>query len=259
MITWQQRAPDLTEAVRAAIHDAMLSVWTALPGIIHDVDLTRQTVSVQPAVQGQVPDAEGKLKDVSLPILGDVPIVWPRGGGFALTFPVKQGDECLVVFSSRCIDGWWHDGGSKPSEDDRILDLSDGFAILAPCSQPRKLDKVSSSAVQLRNDDGSAYVQITAQKELVAKVDEKYARVKGDSITLSGDEGKNYISVTGDALDFRCAGTVSIRANTINIAGRVNVNGSLTQSNGALTTNGIDLGTHVHISSSPGNPTSPPR
>ena len=33
-------------------------------------------------------------------------MVFPGGGGFALTFPVAAGDECLVVFASRCIDDY---------------------------------------------------------------------------------------------------------------------------------------------------------
>ena len=79
---------------------------TATPGIVKEVDLSKQTVTVQLAIQGKIVDQTGTEKWVNMPLITDVPIVWPRAGGFALTFPVAPGDECLVVFGERCIDSW---------------------------------------------------------------------------------------------------------------------------------------------------------
>lgn len=157
---WNQYSPDLTRSVLDAITGATQGLWTAIPGIVHTVDLVKQTIVAQPAIQGVVTDANGTESMVNLPLLGDVPIVWPRGGGYALTFPIRSGDECLIVFSSRCIDGWWMDGGIQPPEDERYHDLSDGFALFAPTSQPKKLSSVSSESVQLRKDDGSSFISI---------------------------------------------------------------------------------------------------
>jgi len=42
----------------------------------------------------------------------------------------------------------------------RMHDLSDGFAIVGPRSQPRKLSAVSTNTVQLRNDAGTEYVEL---------------------------------------------------------------------------------------------------
>jgi hypothetical protein len=36
-----------------------------------------------------------------LPILINVPVQFPRGGCFLLTFPVTKGDECLIMFAER--------------------------------------------------------------------------------------------------------------------------------------------------------------
>src|SRR5260363_73502 len=74
------------------------------------------SVTVRPAIQGVVrrldrETATVRTEAVELPLLGDVPVFFPRGGGCTLTFPVQKGDECVVVFASRCIDGWWQSGG----------------------------------------------------------------------------------------------------------------------------------------------------
>jgi hypothetical protein len=128
---------------------------------VEAVDVSAQTVSVQPAIQGVVADAAGTETAVNLPLLVDVPICWPRAGGFALTFPVKKGDEVLVVFASRCIDSWWQSGGVGAQAEARMHDLSDGFAVLAPTSQAKKLENVSAENVQLRDEAGTSYIEIT--------------------------------------------------------------------------------------------------
>lgn len=77
-----------------------------------------------------------------------------------MTFPVKAGDECLVVFADRCIDFWWQSGGIQEPVDDRMHDLSDAFCIVGPQSQARKISGINTSATQLRSDDGSTYFEL---------------------------------------------------------------------------------------------------
>jgi len=97
---------------------------------------------------------------VALPLLLDCPVVFPRGGGCTLTFPVAEDDECLVVFASRCIDAWWSAGGVQVQSEFRMHDLSDGFAIPGPYSQATKISNISTTAAQLRSNDGEAYLQL---------------------------------------------------------------------------------------------------
>jgi len=156
-----ERTGDLEETMRGMSDGQQAQMWTALPGIITAVDLTAQTVTVQPAINGIITTPEGETESTTMPLLVDVPICWPRAGGFALTFPVAVDDECLVVFSSRCIDGWWQSGGNQDQAEQRMHDLSDGFAILAPTSQPKKLENVSSANAQLRDEVGTTFLEIT--------------------------------------------------------------------------------------------------
>lgn len=149
------------EAQLTAMEGLQSKMWTALPGIVADVDLEAQTCSVQPSIQGVTSDRNNQELDVNLPLLINVPIVWPRAGGFALTMPLAAGDEVLVIFSSRAIDSWWQNGGVGTQVEARMHDLSDGFAIPGPTSQPKKLANVSATGAQLRNEAGTAYIEIT--------------------------------------------------------------------------------------------------
>ena len=156
----RERIHDPVEANRAAMDGRMAQVWTALPGVVQAFNPTAMTVSVQPAIKGRVTRPDGAVESVALPLLVDVPVIFPSGGGFTLTFPVAAGDDCLVVFASRCMDAWWQSGGVQEPLEARMHDLSDGFALVGPFSQPRALDGVSTDNVQLRTDDGATYLEI---------------------------------------------------------------------------------------------------
>ena len=224
----EERLDDQEESLRLAMESQQAHIWTALPGVVAAVNLAAQTLSVQPTVQGSVASPNGAKQLVNLPLLVDVPIVWPRAGGFALTFPIAAGDEVLVVFASRCIDSWWQSGGIGAPAEARMHDLSDGFAILAPTSQPKKLTDVSSTNVQLRDESGTTYVEITP--------DGKARVVAATQIDVEAPA----VNITGN----------------LNVTGGMNLVGQLTQSGGSMTIGGVVFGTHKHTGVQPGSGTS---
>lgn len=156
----RERQSDPIEAARAALDGRQAEIWTALPGIVTAYDTVAMTVSVQPAISGTITGEDGTARRASLPLLVDVPVSFPMGGDFVLTFPVAAGDECIVVFSARCIDGWWQSGGVQAPAEHRMHDLSDGMAIVGLRSQARKLANVNTEHVQLRSQDGLTYIEI---------------------------------------------------------------------------------------------------
>lgn len=161
----RERANEPQEALRVAMDGRLADLWTATPGIIETYDAERQVASVQPALQRPYRGPDGAAAMITLPLLLDCPVYFPSGGGVTLTFPIAKGDECLVVFASRCIDSWWQSGGIQPPAEFRMHDLSDGFAFVGVRSQPRKLTGVSTSKAQLRNEAGDTFVELdpTAQ------------------------------------------------------------------------------------------------
>lgn len=225
-----ERLDDPEESLRLALENAQSQIWTATPAIVQAVNLASQTLSVQPAIQGTLSNPDGTTQTVNLPLLVDVPIVWPRAGGFALTFPIAVGDEVLVVFGARCIDSWWQSGSVGAPAEARMHDLSDGFAILAPTSQPKKFANVSSTNVQLRDTAGTTYVEITPGGK---------ARVVGASA----------IDIEAPTINLNGSSDVNVTAPTIAL------NGQVTQASGSFSIGGIVFGTHKHtgVQSGPSN------
>lgn len=164
----------------------------AMPGIIQSFDPDAVTAVVQPAIRYVERDNDGNKSTKDYPLLVDVPVVFPRGGGCTLTFPVKAGDECLVIFADRCIDFWWQSGGIQEPVDERMHDLSDAFCIVGPQSQAKKIGGISTTAAQLRTDDGSAIIELAAGGAVT---------ITSPQITINGPLQVNgEITSTGDQL-----------------------------------------------------------
>lgn len=160
--TEAQRLVNQSEQFRAIAKSIGAGLRVAMPGVIASFDAIKQTCTVDLAVKDRV-KLNGVVLDKTIPTLLDVPIVIPRGGGFALTLPCKPSDECLVIFADMCIDSWYDAGGINNVVNRlRRHDFSDAFAILGPWSQPRKLEGYLTTGAALRSDDGAVSVAIEA-------------------------------------------------------------------------------------------------
>ncbi|APM34597.1 phage baseplate protein [Klebsiella oxytoca] len=131
-------------------------------------------------------DNDGNKATKDYPLLVDVPVVFPRGGGCTLTFPVSEGDECLVIFADRCIDFWWQSGGVQEPVDGRMHDLSDAFCIVGPQSQAKKISGISTTSAQLRTDDGTAFIEVAAGGDITATTTGN-ATINAPEIILNGN------------------------------------------------------------------------
>ncbi|TWH46325.1 Gp138 family membrane-puncturing spike protein [Sporomusa sp. KB1] len=159
MLTINERLGDQTELFRLLALMTALDIRVAMPGIIESYDSDRQTATIKPAIREKV-NISGNQEWTDIPLLVDVPVMFPRAGGYSITFPVKKNDECLVIFADCCYDAFWQSGGVQNQIDRRRHDLSDGLAIITKISQPNRLSGVSTDSLQIRNDAGSAIIEI---------------------------------------------------------------------------------------------------
>ena len=94
------------------------------------------------------PDGTYTPVQVAYPQLVDVPVIVLGGGTCHLTFPITQGDQCLILCNDRNIDAWFQSGQNVPLTSSKTHSLSDGFALVG----------LNSLATSLANYDGSRAV-----------------------------------------------------------------------------------------------------
>jgi hypothetical protein len=252
----QERIDSPNDMLLAAFEGLQSGIWTALPGVVQSFDNVAMTCSVQPSIMVKVQDKDYTEKWVNLPVLIHVPVVFPNAGGCHITFPVKAGDEVLVVFASRCIDAWWQSGGVNNQQAEfRMHDLSDGFALPGPRSQPRVIGAVSTTEMQIRSDDGQSIIAIdpathdvkitTSAKLVVNTTGDMTATVGGNmQSTVTGNMQSTVtgnIQATCAQATLNASSQVSVTSPSILMTGAVVVTGSLTVSGLAALNGGMTV------------------
>lgn len=167
MIPIQHRLSIKAAPINQALHQFECDLRVAIPCIVvenpagNPFNAELQTVSVQPTIQ-EVILVNALRTPMSLPILDDVPICFPRAGGWSLTLPIAVGDECMVVFQDMAIDNWWQSGGVQAQPDGKLYrhDIGDAIAIFGISSNPKVLANYSTSSAQLRSDDGTVIIDL---------------------------------------------------------------------------------------------------
>ena len=101
------REPDLAEVIEAGIDTAMEGLNTCIPGVILNYYPTTQTADVQLANKSlhQILDTDLLISE-EYPTLPNVPVCFPSGGGIHVTFPLQQGDNCILLFSKSDINNF---------------------------------------------------------------------------------------------------------------------------------------------------------
>lgn len=243
----RERADDPEVALRVAFDGMRARLWTSLPGTIENFDAEAMTCTVQPAIKMLVRGLDGTITSVALPLLVDCPVQFPSGGNCTLTFPVTQGDECLVVFASRCIDSWWQSGGVQEQAELRMHDLSDGFALLGFRSKPRALAGVSGTSTQLRSDDGATYIDLNPALGKVKIVAPGGFDVVAPLSTFSaGVTITGLLTFVGGMVGSAASGAAAVFNGILNVIGQITANGKRVDD------------THTHRENGAGSNTSPP-
>lgn len=82
--------PSFAQLIKKAIENCLLDVHTAILGKIQSYDAKTQKADIELIL---------KCQEEFLPLLIDVPVLFPAGGNFLITFPLAPGDLVQVIFN----------------------------------------------------------------------------------------------------------------------------------------------------------------
>lgn len=198
---YRELSQDYQEAIRVLIHRELSTVWTALPAMAtkwNYPNTQKNTVELVSGVLGRKMQNDGKWIDAPMPPFLDVPVHYMGASGMIFTHPIADGDEGIVIFSARSIDGWHQNGGQQPiPEYARIAkhDLSDGMFIPGMNSLKKQVPNIHTQNPQWRNRDGTLFVEMDGDKFRMTAPGGHF--INGAQITADGD----FITKKGVSLD----------------------------------------------------------
>lgn len=113
----------LASLIMQGIMNALADTHTIIIGQIEKVNKT--TIDVQPVIARNV-----KGKDEPLPVFPDVPVINLLGGTSSIQMPLAKGDDCILLVSERCFDGWYYGNKNQKPMHPRMFDYSDCVAFV---------------------------------------------------------------------------------------------------------------------------------
>ena len=174
-----------------------------MPARIVEYFVSDQTATVELSVEKIHSNIEVTDKLETRALLYDVPVHTAYGGGFAITFPIKKGDTCLMQFSQVGYDHWLFEdrdtagylaGRPKPTMY-RAFSEDDGFCTVGFNTLPRKItgvspvhsvwrDKSLESSIKIK-DDGDIEVIAGAVEVFISKVANTVVMNVPTSVTIN--------------------------------------------------------------------------
>lgn len=114
---------EFVSQVQAAFETQLSEVRTTCPGKLVSYDNATNRAVVKPSL----PKALADGRDLDSPNIHEVPVAWPMGGGFIMTWPLRPGDGLTLSFAERSLEGWLS-GNDRAPDDPRRFDISDCIA-----------------------------------------------------------------------------------------------------------------------------------
>jgi hypothetical protein len=115
-------------------------------GIVDSFDASTLTVNAKLVHKKEI---NGKLQDY--PPQVDCPVVILGGGDASIEFPIKAGDECLLLYNDEDFDRWFASGQVIDAATGRRHAFQDAFALVGIRSLLNGIDDYDAIRARFRN------------------------------------------------------------------------------------------------------------
>lgn len=185
-----------SDVILGMIDSRISQLNTSMPGLIVSYDPATALAVVQPALKIKF-RASGEI--VALPIIENVPVLWPRGNSSVIEMDLEKDDPVTLIFSQRSIDLWLTSGGLTDPKDPRKHHLSDAFCF--PGGYPKSKPQSAVKNKITMKKDGSI-ISMNEKVTTTLSADGGFSiKNAGGQFAFSKD-GKFTTKGNGDSLDF---------------------------------------------------------
>ena len=176
----------LADVISAAINKSIVGLFVHMPGKITAYSGTLGTVSVQPAIDRIMQDGSSE----SLPVIADVPIIWPRAASGSFSVELAIGDSVMLIFSQRSLDKWKKQGSGFPPADAHLFNITDAVALpgcyplTSVITPPPKGTDIRGKTINISRDGNPTEPAVLGNK--LQKNLEDLIQAVNDLVTLLG-------------------------------------------------------------------------
>ena len=181
--------------IEAIVEEKLARTSVSGPARVLSYDEEKGTVSVQPCLGEVSQDEDGNYVSRKLPQIDEVKVAFPRGGAWAITFPINVGDYVMLVHTDRALDLWQTNGGVLPTKQCRNHHLTDAWAIpgIYPDVAPLTESGIDTDLVAGKQGGGLLRIKADGTIELGTSASTKQFVALADDVKAELDEIKTML------------------------------------------------------------------
>jgi hypothetical protein len=163
--------PTQREALDKVLQAGRRSLHTCFPAKVLAYDAAAQTVDVEPQLMRELEDDEGALVYERLPTLYDVPVQFPRAGGWYFGLPPQPGDFVEIQCAEQSTLAWRDTGVVSEPGISQPHGLNGCIAKPGWYPDTQKIPNLSTTDLVIGKVDGSASIRIKADGSVTLAAD----------------------------------------------------------------------------------------
>ena len=190
---------------------------TCIPAIVDEFDPVTQRVSASPAIMGKYVKPDNTVEYIPCPKITNIPLAITKGAGLTITYPIKKGENCTLIFSQRSIDNFLIENGiQRPYDTDspeyttlRCMDMTDAMCFPGVITNKEAISSYDNDAIEIRNSDGETKLTVKEnslkflQGNATIELSGGNITMNADNITINGTSSVTVGQVTSiDGVDF---------------------------------------------------------
>jgi hypothetical protein len=183
----------LIELLNTFIANKVADINICLPAKIVSYEFKTRKAVVKPLLNVKYNDDQV----LENPLIYNVPVVHPAAGGASITFPVKEGNTVLLIFSQKSLEEWLRNGQLVTPDDPRQNDLTDAIAIIGfkPFSEQVPAESADDFVMDY---DGST---ITLHPEGIVDVDASEVNITSPTVNINATDVNVSGKITASNVD----------------------------------------------------------
>lgn len=210
-INYNPNDPSLKDLLDFFARDIKLSMNCHHIGTIESFDSLTQTAtasinyvktflqigSPEASQGGQQSVGDTSITNKEYPVLVSCPVICLGGGSGALTFPIQEGDECLVLFNDRDMDNWFAGSNNAAPATTRLHSYSDAIILVGLRSMSNVILDYDTDAVALRMGENSLKIyDDEIQLQIGADGETTLVQINADMIKATRGDGSVEVTDT---------------------------------------------------------------
>jgi len=224
-----------------------------------------QTATIKISVNRNFDTSAVQSEQVFIEDLKNVPVHTPFGGGWSVTFPIKQGDTCMLCFSQVGYDHWFFEdkdeagtfAGDPMYWTERMFSLQDGFAMVGFNTIARAIENYSAIHSQWRNAEADQIISLNEDKSITitspvsVTINAPDVVVNADNVEVNAIE---VATVNTKTANISASTKVAIDSPSVTMSGTLDVSGNISAPDVIVSGKAVDGHTHL---GNHGTPTGP--